>query len=147
MFPLPLVASIDGSRQLRSLLAFVHLCGAVAIFLTSLPLPLQWTGLLLLTISMALYWRQNQQIRVRGNQNGKFEVWLSGKWCVASIDSSSVIWPGLTVVRFATESERLHRHLVILPDSLPKEDFRRLRVWLRWRSRKPESGRTMSPDQ
>jgi len=33
---------------------------------------------------------------------------------------------------------RLAKHLVILPDAIDAEDFRRLRVWLKWRCSKME---------
>lgn len=41
--------------------------------------------------------------------------------------------PWLTVVRWRPDGAFLDRTVVVLPDMLPAEDFRRLRVLLRWR--------------
>jgi hypothetical protein len=48
-----------------------------------------------------------------------------------SIDKSSFVSPYLTLINVTTDSGK-HRNLVIMPDSMDKVDFHRLRVRLRW---------------
>jgi toxin CptA len=39
----------------------------------------------------------------------------------------------LTIINLTVAGARLRRSLVVAPDSLRTDEFRRLRVWLRWR--------------
>lgn len=45
---------------------------------------------------------------------------------------SSTVGTGLTLLNIAIDGRRLPVHVVLLGDSLAGDDFRRLRVWLRW---------------
>ncbi|RPH39124.1 MAG: hypothetical protein EHM87_24640 [Burkholderiales bacterium] len=141
MHPSPFVVNIGNSRRLRLYLAAAHMSCAFGLVLAALPPFLQWTGLVLLSGSLVHYWRRDQSARVRGDQAGKFEIRLDEKWRVARLADACVIWPSCTVLRFAVEPGRRKRNLVVMPDSLPEEDYRRLRVWLRWRGGKPDSNK------
>ena len=44
----------------------------------------------------------------------------------------SFVAPWLTLVRWRPEGARFDRSIVVVPGMLPEEDFRRLRVLLRW---------------
>jgi len=46
--------------------------------------------------------------------------------------SGSLVTPALTVLTVLPQGARLARSIVLLPDSVDPESFRRLRVWLRW---------------
>lgn len=140
MFPLPLVVTIGSSRQLRILLAVVHAASALAIFLAALPALWQWIGAGLLIISLAYYSRPAQTVRLRGNRDGKLEIWHATHWQAAVLARSSTVLPNCTVLQLSVDHRK--RYLIILPDSLPTEDFRRLRVWLRWQGNKPHSAET-----
>ena len=63
---------------------------------------------------------------------------LSGSWHEARVLKSSFVAPWLTVLNLRMVRPRRYRHVVILPDSVAPEDFRRLRVLLRWAP--PRSG-------
>lgn len=56
-----------------------------------------------------------------------------GAWKQARLLGSSCVSPRLTILDLAIAGARLRRSLVVAPDSLQADDFRRLRVWLRWR--------------
>ena len=132
-FPLPLVVEIGGSRQLRLFLITAHIAGVSALFLAALPPVSQWSGAVLLTISLLLHFRPRSSFRLRGDEEGKLMVWWEGKWQPTRIANSSVVLPFCVVLRLGYANQRRYRNLVVLPDSLPATDFRRLRVWLRWR--------------
>jgi len=142
MFPLPLIVTIGNSRRLRFFLATSHVCCAVAIFLAALPPLLQWAGMVMLICSLIYYWRPVQAIRLRGDRDGNLEIWHAKTWQKVRLAGSSVVLPGCTVLRITRGNQWLNRNLLVLPDSLPAEDFRRLRVWLRWRGSNPSK-----PDQ
>lgn len=57
----------------------------------------------------------------------------SGRWIEAAIVAGGCVNVWLTVVRLKPESERAGSvYLVVVPDSMHSEDFRRLRVHLGW---------------
>ena len=60
-----------------------------------------------------------------------------GKCLQVNICNDSVVTPYLTVINCKVQDANLFArlfvpHLVILPDMLGTEDYRQLRVWLRW---------------
>ncbi len=57
----------------------------------------------------------------------------SGARHEASLLGSSFVAPYLTVLGLKLADSRLARHVVILPDSVDVECFRKLRVLLKWR--------------
>jgi hypothetical protein len=52
----------------------------------------------------------------------------------ARLSRSSFLSPWLAILVLTTGRLRPATSVVLLPDSLPPDDFRRLRVWLRWRA-------------
>lgn len=136
LFPLPLVVNVGPSRQLRLFLAAFHIACATAILLAALAPLLQWASIALLCVSLAYYLRPAKNVRIRGDQEGKLEIWQGEKWDAARLAESSVILPSCTVLRVGLKNRHRQQSLIVLPDSLPAEDYRRLRVWLRWRGSK-----------
>ncbi len=57
---------------------------------------------------------------------------------------SSTVGTTLTILNIALAGKRLPVHVVLLGDSLAAEDFRRLRVWLRWGPR-PQNEEPVAP--
>lgn len=55
-----------------------------------------------------------------------------GRWVRGAVRDGCFVAPWLTVVRWRAPTHRRDRALLLLPDMLPREDFRRLRVLLRW---------------
>lgn len=55
-----------------------------------------------------------------------------GDWCACRLSGSSYVSPWLTILVLAEDNRRGARYVVITPDNVDAEDFRRLRVWLRW---------------
>lgn len=56
-----------------------------------------------------------------------------GRMHEARLTRSTLVTPCLVILVLATARLRPARTLVVPADSLPSDDFRRLRVWLRWR--------------
>jgi toxin CptA len=51
----------------------------------------------------------------------------------SELSDSSYVSPGLTIVVLRPLGTRRTRRAVILPDSMDARDFRRLRMWMRWK--------------
>ena len=71
----------------------------------------------------ALEFSTREQVRVRLRD---------GSWHGGRILGSSTVGAVLTVLNIQLDGQRFPVHAVIMGDSLDHEDFRRLRVWLRW---------------
>ena len=54
-------------------------------------------------------------------------------WSEYDVLGTTYVTPYLTVLNLRGHGERGARHVTLLPDSLHAEDFRKLRVWLRWK--------------
>ena len=131
---------LQPSRRLTALLIAAHV--AVAGLLPLLPLP-AWTsfGLALLLTANAVHAVAHHALR-RGRRavtaldfSDREQVhvgWRDGSWRTGRILGTSTVGATLTVLNIALAGRRLPLHVVLSGDSLGPDDFRRLRVWLRW---------------
>lgn len=133
--------SLKTSRQLTVLLAAGHLIAAACVF--SVPLPL-WLRILLpsLLLTSLVYHLRYQAWRswpfsivaLEFEHDGTvFMHYRNGKILEAAVLGSSFVAPYLTIILLKSNRSRFVRSVVLLPDMLPAELFRSLRVWLRWR--------------
>jgi toxin CptA len=58
----------------------------------------------------------------------------TGAWLHCELLGSSYVSPGMTVVNLRLRGWAGHRRVILVPDNVDPDDFRRLRAWLRWRS-------------
>jgi len=131
---------------MRLYLLAAHVCAVAAVLLAKISPLVQVASLLMLVLSLIYYWRPKAEVRLRGDDAGKLQVWQDQKWHVVNLSGSSVILPTCTVLRLewdrrldqSGEKHWRKLNLVVLPDSLSVEGFRQLRVWLRWRAGKVE---------
>ena len=56
-------------------------------------------------------------------------------WSEYEVLGSTYVAAFLTVLNLRQTERKTVRHVVILPDGIDNEDFRKLRVWLRWQAR------------
>lgn len=143
--PMPTLQAIalHPSRRLAALLIAAH-AGAGALLLL-LPIP-AWAvaGALLPVLASAVH-TVSRHALLRGRRaitsltfsdRERVSVGLrDGTRRAGRILGSSTVGATLTVLNIAVEARRLPVHVVLLGDSLDAEDFRRLRVWLRWAPR------------
>ena len=133
------------SRRLAAILVAVH----VAAGATSMPLdvPLEIKLALAAAIVASLVhalWRyaslssRSALVALELRDGGQTHVQTrDGEWHHARILGTSYVSPLLTVLNLKIDGRLLARHLVIASDMLDIEDFRALRVILRWGSMLP----------
>ncbi len=138
MFPLPLAVTIRPSRWLRLTVAALHLAAGLALWLAALPIPVRIAGTLLLAASLLMYVRPGAEANLRGKADGKLEIRRNNTWTEIERLSCRLVLPFIAILQIRTTGNARPRHLVVLEDSLPPEDFRRLRVWLEWLGKKPK---------
>ena len=129
------------SGRLTLLLSAVHAI-AVGLFLV-LPLPiwLKVAAILAFCISFVFYLERNARLATPNS----IIALETGEDCACVIETrngrrldgillpTSYVSASLTLLNLKAHGERLARHVVILPDAINSEDFRKLRVFLRWK--------------
>jgi toxin CptA len=129
------------SRQLAWLLLAGHAAAVVLSWLA----PVAWwvsLGLSLAVVTSLGFTVRNQALRSSAGALTALELRPDGSATVEDrqgrrsevrILGSSFVSPVLTILNLAVAGLRVRRALVVAPDALAAEEFRRLRVWLRWR--------------
>ena len=134
----PLQLELAPSRRLAFVLATAHGAGLMLLPLSGLNADLQLLAGLLLIISGWHAWRSCTATaagrgirRLVWGRDGRVELlWRDGSSTTAQLQPGACVTPWLVVMRLH-EPGRQTYHLPVLPDMLPRSEFRRLRVRLR----------------
>lgn len=129
----PLPVFLKPSQRLLVIQSLAHLVAAGAVLATNLPAWLVALLLLLTGASLARVRRPPPVASLVLAGDGSIEiVGADGTASKAVVHPHTLVLSFLVVLLYSQQG-RL-RSLILLGDSLPGEDFRRLRLWLRWRS-------------
>jgi toxin CptA len=127
------------SRALAAAIASGHLAAAAAaiVALPGAAAAIATLGVALSAIAhvrLALHRAPHAVVGLEFTADGRAGVaGPGGDWLAARVRSAVVPVPWLAVVTLRDALGR-RRSAVVLPDSLDREAFRRLRLWLRWRT-------------
>lgn len=129
----PFAVSFKPSRRLLLIQGVAHVVAAAAVISAVLAPWLTVTFLILIGASLA-YQRRSGAITglVLGNEGRLEIVGADGTAIDAVVHPHTVVLSFLVVLLYRRD-RRLHS-LVLLSDSFGGDDFRQLRLWLRWRS-------------
>jgi toxin CptA len=133
------------SDLLALFLVVMHALAFVSVWLV-LPLAAKIGAAVVLMLSLVLtlrrhVWRTGKQAIRAIRLSGECDVAVQGQdseWQEVVLLPSSFVSDYLTVLNLRLEGEKLARHVVILPDAIDAEQFRQMRVWLRWKCGKKE---------
>lgn len=131
---------LQPSYWLVAILGLAHLVASGILLLLELPWSITVIIVAALIISLFYYLRKDALLTAH---NAVVVLTLSDEMtCVlttrssesitCSIQGSSFVAPYLTVINLKPSRKFFTRSVVILPDGIDAEEFRRLRVWLRW---------------
>lgn len=134
---LPLTLTLRRSRQLDILLLTMHASALAGAGLAALPL---WLRVLLAAAITASAWHQMWRLsgprricRLTLRADGLLDLERSsGLGGEAAVLAQSTVMSWLTVLLLRRDGRR--EALAILADALGPDDFRALRLWLRWRA-------------
>lgn len=134
------ITELRPSLRIALILGLVHLGALLVLAALPLALSLQTAGAVLLLLSTAYTMRRHAWRRGRGAVNAlhfsdreQLRVRMyDGTWHAGRVLGSSTVGVICTVLNIRLTDHRLPVHVVIMSDSIDTEDFRRLRVWLRW---------------
>ena len=136
-----LTIKLSPSIWLTGLLTAMHGLALVLIWLLPFDLWLKIAAGLLLLASLIYHVRRNA---MRTSLNAILALQISpecrcsaqvgsGDWFDAQLLATSFVSPYLTILNLRLDHAHLGKHVVILPDAIEAEQFRELRVLLRWR--------------
>lgn len=131
------------SRQLAALLSLAHCTAAGVFWPLALPVAVKILITLLLAGSLYYYlrryaWLVSPQSIVSLHLTGRNACRIrmgTSEYFNTTIDASTFVASYMTVLCLKMEQAYRYRTVVILPDSIEPDNFRQLRVWLRWKWR------------
>ncbi|MFZ5512506.1 MAG: protein YgfX [Pseudomonadota bacterium] len=142
---LPRRIPLRPSLRLAMLLALAHAAAAVALWTAALPAALSLGGGLLVLYSLwhsmgrhALRWHRRAPVELEiGNDSTLGVRTRTGEWTELTVSPASTLFPGLAVILCRTRDNGHARPIAVFADALCPDDWRSLRVWLRWRAVRP----------
>ena len=138
-----LVQNIPVSPSVRLAVALCvgHLAAASVLWL--LPVPVLFKGAITLVIASSLVFflardaalhsaKAIVELELKEDGGIAFRT-RDGAWSDSELIASSYVSPALTIVVLKPRGKGRARRVVILPDNVDARDFRRLRIWMRWK--------------
>lgn len=129
-----ILLTVRPSRHVAAAVAVVYLLACGAVVDAGLPWP--WRAALLLAIvasSSAVLGSGRASGVLRCQGKGGVAQWQGEDWVTVEVLPETVVLPWLVVLRYRVVGRRRATTLVIARGELAADDFRRLKVWLRWR--------------
>ncbi len=129
------------SGYLTLLLSAAHIIAIGLVLALPLTIGLTLVTTLVFCVSLVFYLKRNARLAAP-NSIIALEMMedcacaietRSGKRLDCILLPTSYVSASLTILNLKADGEMLARHVVILPDSINPEDFRKLRVLLRWK--------------
>lgn len=129
-----LTLAVQPSRWLKRATWVLSALAEVALLLADMPLWLQVLGLAPLLL-VTFRGRGQGALHLQCQMDGRLSLLQAGQdWQPVFLLPGSIVNPWLTTIRYRSETGKQGGTLVLLPDSLAEDDFRRLRVWLKWKA-------------
>ena len=142
--------SVSPSVRLAIALSVAHLAAAGLLWLV--PVPALGKGVFTLAIAVSLVFflardaalhAANAIVALELKSGGGISFHTrDGRWADCELSGSSYVSPRLTIVNLQPRGKGRARHVILLSDNVDARDFRRLRMWMRW---KTEPGREAAP--
>ena len=135
------------SRILTAILVLAHGAAIAMVALAGMPFWLELIAIAALVASLVFDVRQTALLRAPDAvitleiaSDDKLSIQTRrSEWIECEVLGSTYVTSFLTILNLKGPDSGRNTRAVILPDSLDAEDFRKLRVWLRWK-REPQPG-------
>jgi len=144
--------SVSPSVRLATAICVVHFLAVVLLWLVPLPAPGKSVITVAIAVSLVFFLARDAALHatnaivaleIRGDDTVSYRT-RSGEWVDCELLGSSYVSPRLTIVNLRPHGRRRTRRVILVPDNVDPRDFRRLRMWLRWkRGDTPESGQIL----
>jgi toxin CptA len=120
----------------------VHLAGAGVLWLVAVPVAAKAVLMLAIAVSLIFFMARDAALHAPHSivalelrERGEIACQTRrGEWLACEVLGSSYVSPRMTVINLRSLGWRRSRRVILVPDNVDPRDFRRLRVWLRWKS-------------
>ena len=136
-----LKAKLRPSWTLAAILAVAHGAAIAAVVAVEMPLWITFVAIaalfanLVVELRHALLRMPDSVVALEVNSDDALAIHLRrGGWRECEVLGNTYVVSFLVILNLRETLSRSARRVVILPDSIDAEDFRQLRVWLRWKA-------------
>lgn len=132
----PTYLELHRSRFLFVLLLLFHILALTSVIVLPWPWVVRVCFIFPILLSIGYAARVPHIVALRLSERAGLECIVgAGDRISAKVMPDSVVFRHLIVLRLQLDDEKRIRNLSLLPDSLSAEQFRTLRLWLRWRAK------------
>ena len=146
--------SVLPSVRLAAAVCVVHFAAAVLLWLMPLPVTGKSVITLVIAVSLVFFLARDAALHATNaivalaigeDDTVSYQI-RTGEWVDCELLGSSYVSPRLTIVNLQPHGRRRVRRVILVPDNVDARDFRRLRMWLRWkRGGGPDPAQIMEP--
>jgi hypothetical protein len=133
--------AVSPSVRLAVALCAAHLAAAGLLWLVPIPALGKGVATLVIALSLIYFLARDAMLHAASaivalelkDGGGIAFRTRDGTWVESELSDSSYVSPALTIVVLQPRGRGQTRRAIILPDSVDGGDFRRLRMWMRWK--------------
>ena len=125
---------------LAAILAVAHGAAIAAVVVVEMPLWLTFVVMVALIANLSLELRHaslrmpDAVVAIEISSGNVLSIQTRrGEWLEYEVLGNTYVLSFLTILNLKQTDSGASKRIVILPDSIAAEDFRKLRVWLRWK--------------
>ena len=134
--------AVGPSALIAVAVSIVHVGAAAVLWLVPIPVLGKAVFTLAIALSLVYFMARDAALHAPGaivalelGEQGAIACQTrDGAWLNCELLGSTYVSPGMTVVNLRARGWGGQRRVILVPDNVDPEDFRRLRAWLRWRS-------------
>ena len=140
--------SVRPSVLIAVAVSLVHVAAAGVLWIVPLPVTVKAALTLAIAVSLIYFMARDAALHAARSivalelrEDGGIACQnRNGAWLDCKLLGSTYVSPGMTVVNLRVRGWFGSRRVILVPDNVDADDFRRLRTWLRWR------GAAVKPD-
>ena len=129
----PVLIELHRSNRLSLLLVLFHITASASLIILPWPLYLRTVALALVGLSAWRSLRPSEVVSLCLSAKDRLECTLKdGTHCEPSVLPETTVFAALIVLRLRFGEGKRASSLALLPDHMSADQFRALRLWLRW---------------
>ena len=142
---------VASSALIATAICAVHLAAGSVLWLVPIPVLGKVVMTFIIAISLIYFMARDAALHAAHSivalelrEDGEIACQVrSGEWIECELLGATYVSPHMTVVNLRPQGLMQMRRVILVPDNIDPRDFRRLRIWLRWKS--GESGEMAQP--
>jgi toxin CptA len=137
-----LLVTLQPSRVRTGVAIVVHALAVAALWWADLDMMYRLALMVAVVVSLIRTRRPPNLPTLRCRADGRLETGREETWSPVEVRPDTVVLAWFVALRYRQPGRKRDEILAIFPDMLAADDFRRLRIWLKWRASeaKPATG-------